>query len=68
MKQLENEHCGKDLKTLKQILEAMHHKGLLILQKKNSVIMKMILITLLVLESLEKEKLFIEHMKYKTIN
>lgn len=29
LKQLENEHCGKDLKTLKQILEAMHHKGLL---------------------------------------
>ena len=34
----------------------MHHKGLLILQKKNSVIMKMILITLLVLESPKKEK------------
>ena len=29
LKQLEHEHCGKDLKTLKQILEAMHHKGLL---------------------------------------
>ena len=63
MKQIEIEHCGKDLKTLKQILEAMHHKGLSILQKKNSFIMKMILITLLVLESLKKEKLFIVYMK-----
>lgn len=29
LKRLEHEHCGKDLKTLKQILEAMHNKGLL---------------------------------------
>ena len=56
MKQIENEHYGKDLKTLKQALEAMHHKILLILQKKNPVIMKIILITLLVLESPKKEK------------
>ena len=63
LNQLKNEHYGKDIKNLKQILEAMHHKGLLILQKKNPVIMKMILITLLVLESLKKEKLFIVYMK-----
>ena len=63
MKQIENEHYGKDLKTLKQVLEAMHHKLLLILQKKNPVIMKIILITLLVLESPKKEKKFIEHRK-----
>ena len=41
----------------------MHHKDLMILQKKKSVIMKIILITLLVLESLKKEKLFIVYMK-----
>ena len=63
MKQLENECYGTDLKTLKQVLEAMHHKLLLILQKKNPVIMKMILITLLVLESPKKEKQFIQHRK-----
>lgn len=35
LKQLEHEHCGKDLKTLKQILEAMHHKGPLDSTKEN---------------------------------